>query len=86
MIYASHKTGLIVSEWNRHQLTADDWEDWIEAIFEYEGEAICLHLQEAHGRGPDAAAVEAGSIFADHGDRICPYCGQQLEYPENAWD
>jgi hypothetical protein len=86
VIYASRKTGLIVTERNQHLLSADDWEDWIEAIFEYEGEAIRFHLQEAHGREPEAAAVEAGSIFADHGDRICPYCGQHLEYPESAWD
>lgn len=78
VIYAWHRTGLIVTEWNRAQLAADDWEDWIEAIFEYEGEAICLHLREAHGREPEAAARDAGSIFADHGDRNCPYCAQHL--------
>jgi hypothetical protein len=37
MVYAWHKTGLIVTERNQHLLSADDWEDWIEAIFEYEG-------------------------------------------------
>jgi hypothetical protein len=86
VIYASRKTGLIVTELNQHLLSADDWEDWIEAIFEYEGEAIRHHLQEAHGREYEPAAKEAGRIFADHGDRICPYCGQYLEYPESAWD
>jgi len=86
VIYAWHKTGLVVTERNQHLLSADDWEDWLDAIFEYEGEAICLHLQDAHGRDPEAAAVEAGEIFADHGDRICPHCGQHLEYPESAWD
>jgi hypothetical protein len=86
VIYAWHKTGLVVTERNQHLLTADDWQDWLDAIFEYECEAICLHLQEAHGRDSEAAAVEAGSIFADHGDRICPYCGQHLQYPESAWD
>ena len=51
LIYASHKTGLIATERNQHLLSDDDRADWIEAIFEYEGEAIRLHLQEAHGRG-----------------------------------
>jgi hypothetical protein len=86
LIYASHKTGLIVTEWNRDQLSPDDQADWIEAIFEYEGEAIRHHLHEAHGRGYMAAAKEAGRIYAETGDRICPHCGQRLEYPESAWD
>ena len=86
LIYASHKTGLIVTEWNRDQLSPDDQADWIEAIFEYEGEAIRHHLQEAHGRAYMAAAKEAGGIYAETGDRICPHCGQRLEYPESAWD
>jgi len=51
LIYASHKTGLIATERNQHLLSDDDRGDRIEAIFEYEGEAIRLHLQEAHGRG-----------------------------------
>jgi hypothetical protein len=86
VIYAWHKTGLIVTEQNQELLSADDWQDWLDAIFEYEGEAISLHLQQAHRREPEAADVEAGTIFADRGDRICPYCGQYLEYPESAWD
>src|SRR6266498_4370976 len=37
VIYASRKTGLIVTERNQHLLSEDDRADWIEAIFEYEG-------------------------------------------------
>jgi len=86
LIYASHKTGLIVTERNQQLLSDEDRADWIEAIFEYEGEAIRLHLQDAHGREPLAAAREAGRIYAEHAERICPHCGQHLEYPESAWD
>jgi hypothetical protein len=86
LIYASRKTGLIVTEWNQHLLSDDDRADWIEAIFEYEGEAIRHHLQEAHGREYEPAAKEAGRIYAETAERICPHCGQHLEYPESAWD
>jgi len=86
VIYASRKTGLIVTERNQHLLSDDDRADWIEAIFEYEGEAIRHHLQEAHGREYVAAAKEAGRIYAETAERICPHCGQHLEYPESAWD
>jgi hypothetical protein len=86
LIYASRKTGLIVTERNQHQLSDDDRADWIEAIFEYEGEAIRHHLQEAHGREYEPAAKEAGRIYAETAERICPHCGQHLEYPESAWD
>jgi hypothetical protein len=86
LIYASRKTGLIVTERNQHLLSGDDRADWIEAIFEYEGEAIRHHLQEAHGREYVAAAKEAGRIYAETAERICPHCGQHLEYPESAWD
>jgi hypothetical protein len=74
LIYASRKTGLIVTERNQHLLSGDDRADWIEAIFEYEGEAIRHHLQEAHGREYVAAAKEAGRIYAEHAERICPHC------------
>jgi len=86
VIYASRKTGLIVTERNQHLLSDEDRADWIEAIFEYEGEAIRHHLQEAHGREYVAAAKEAGRIYAETAERICPHCGQHLEYPESAWD
>jgi len=86
VIYASRKTGLIVTERNQHLLSDDDRADWIEAIFEYEGEAIRHHLQEAHGRKYETAAKEAGRIYAETAERICPHCGQHLEYPESAWD
>jgi hypothetical protein len=86
LIYASRKTGLIVTERNQHLLSDDDRADWIEAIFEYEGEAIRHHLQEAHGREYEPAAKEAGRIYAETAERICPHCGQHLEYPESAWD
>ncbi len=84
-IYAWRKTGLFVSDENEHLLSADDFQDWLDAFFEYNGEAICLHLHEAHGRDPEAAAREAGRIFADTGERVCPHCGQELEYSESAW-
>ena len=86
LIYASRKTGLMVTERNQHLLSDDDRADWIEAIFEYEGEAIRHHLQEAHGREYEPAAKEAGRIYAETAERICPHCGQHLEYPESAWD
>jgi hypothetical protein len=86
LIYASRKTGLIVTERNQHQLSDDDRADWIEAIFEYEGEAIRHHLQEAHGREYEPAAKEAGRIYAETAERMCPHCGQHLEYPESAWE
>jgi hypothetical protein len=86
LIYASRKTGLIVTERNQHLLSDEDRADWIEAIFEYEGEAIRHHLQEAHGREYEPAAKEAGRIYAETAERICPHCGQHLEYPESAWD
>lgn len=85
VIYASRKTGLIVTEWNHHLVSPDDQADWIEAIFEYECEAIRYHL-EAHGREDMAAAREAGRIYAETAERICPHCRQHVEYPESARD
>ena len=34
----------------------------------------------------EPAAKEAGRIYAEQAERICPHCGQHLEYPEDAWD
>ncbi len=86
VIYASRKTGLIVTERNQHLVSPDDQADWIEAIFEYECEAIRYHLEEVHGREYMAAAREAGRIYAETAERICPHCGQHVEYPESVWD
>jgi hypothetical protein len=85
-IYAWHKTGLLVSEENEDLVSGEDLEDWLNAVFEYNGEAISLHLREAHGQDARAGDVEAARIYAETGDRVCPRCGEHLEYPESAWD
>jgi hypothetical protein len=63
VIYAS----LIVTEWNQHLLSVDDREDWIEAIFEYEGEAICLHLQRSSRPGAACRSRGGGEDLRRNG-------------------